>query len=100
MKPSLEGESTVTSVHDTLAASVCNEILSAPDSLQTKVLVKILSNLQITHNNFVGLRELKVLSEQLLKHVKDKLCRKSLEKFDKNVAEWLSRDPSKAGTYQ
>jgi len=96
VKPSLEGESTVTSVHDTLAASVCNEILSAPDSLQTKVLVKILSNLQITHNNFVGLRELKVLSEQLLKHVKDKLCRKSLEKFDKNVAEWLSRDPSKA----
>ena len=93
----VEGESTVSSVHDALAFAVCNEILSSPDSLQTKILIKILSNLQITHNNFVGLRELKVLSEQLLKHVKEKLCRKSLEKFDKSLEEWLARDPSKSG---
>merc|ERR1719362_1456673 len=60
----LEGESTVSGVHDELAFAVCNEILSSPDSMQTKILVKILSSLQVTTNNFVVLRELKVLSEQ------------------------------------
>ncbi len=95
-KPTVESESTISSVHDTLAFTVCNEILSAPDSFQTKVLVKILSSLQITTNNYVGLRELSVLSEQLLTHVREKLCRKSLEKFAKNISDWLARDPSKA----
>lgn len=38
-RPAVEGEITVSSVHnhDTLAFTVCNEILSAPDSFQTKV---------------------------------------------------------------
>ena len=97
-KAPMEGESSVTSVHDSLAAAVCNEILSSPDSMQTKTLIKILSSLQITHNNFVALRELKVLAEQLLNHVKDKLCRKSLEKFNRIIAEWLAKDPAKAET--
>ena len=92
----LEGESTVSSVHDTLAMAVCNEILSSPDSIQTRTLIKILSSLQITHNNYVTLRELKVLSEQLLAHVKEKQCRRALEKFDRSVAEWLARDPARA----
>jgi len=52
-RPAVEGEITVSSVHDTLAFTVCNEILSAPDSFQTKVLVKLLTNLQITSNNYV-----------------------------------------------
>jgi len=32
------------------------------------------------------------LSEQLLTHVREKLCRKSLEKFARNISEWLARD--------
>jgi len=35
------------------------------------------------------------LSEQLLTHVREKLCRKSLEKFARNISEWLARDPFK-----
>lgn len=94
----LEGESTVSGVHDELAFAVCNEILSSPDSMQTKILVKILSSLQVTTNNFVVLRELKVLSEQLLQHVRDKLIRKSLDKFDRAIQDWLARDPTRTDT--
>ena len=67
-------ESSITSVHDNLAMAICNEILSAPDNYQTKVLVKILTSLVVTHNNFVHLKELKVLSESMLEHVKEKSC--------------------------
>ena len=40
-KATLEEESSVSTVHDTLAFTVCNEILSAPDSFQTKTLIKV-----------------------------------------------------------
>jgi condensin complex subunit 3 len=89
-----ELESTNTSVHDSLAFAVCNEILSSPDSFQTKVLIKILTSLQLTSNNFVTLRELKVLSEQLLNTVKEKSCVRSLERFDRIISDWLAQDPS------
>ena len=67
-------ESSTTTVHDSLAMAVCNEILSAPDSFQTKVLIKILTNLVLTHNNYVHLRAVKVLAELLIKDVKEKSC--------------------------
>ena len=87
-------ESSSTSVHDSLAISVCNQVLSAPDGYQTKVLVKILTNLVLTHNNFVHLRELKVLSESLIGSIKEKSVIRSVEKFDKQLRDWLAKDPS------
>jgi len=87
-------ESSTTSIHDSLAVSVCNQVLSAPDGYQTKVLVKILTNLVLTHNNYVHLRELKVMSETLIKNIKEKSVIRSLEKFDKQLTDWLAKDPS------
>jgi len=86
-------ESSTTTVHDSLAMAVCNEILSAPDSFQTKVLIKILTSLGLTHNNYVHLRAVKVLAELLIKNVKEKSCVRSLERFDKLLSDWLARDP-------
>merc|ERR1719431_2170010 len=74
--------------------AVCNEILSSPDSFQTKVLIKILTSLVLTHNNYVHLKELKVLAELLLQNVKEKSCVRSLEKFEKQLLDWLAKDPS------
>ena len=93
-KATNSAESTSTSVHDSLAFSVCNQILSAPDGYQTKVLIKILTNLGLTTNNFVHLKSLKVMSETLIKSVKEKSCVKSLEKFDKQLKDWIAKDPS------
>ena len=67
-------ESSTTTVHDSLATSVCNEILSSPDSFQTKVLIKILTSLVLTHNNDVHVNEVKVLAELLIQNVKEKSC--------------------------
>ena len=61
-------ESSTTSVHDSLVIAVCNEILSSPDSFQTK----ILTSLTLAHNNFVNLKEVKVLAELLLQFMKEK----------------------------
>ena len=87
-------ESSTTSIHDSLAISVCNQVLSAPDGYQTKVLIKILTSLVLTHNNFVHLRELKVLSESLIGNIKEKAIIRSLEKFDKQLTDWLAKDPA------
>ena len=67
-------ESSTTTVHDSLSMAVCNEILSAPDSFQTKVLIKILTSLALTHNNYVHLKAVKVLAELLLQNVKERSC--------------------------
>ena len=86
--------SSSTSVHDSLANLVSNEILSAPDAYQSKVLIKVLTSLQLTPNNYVHLRGLKVLSEQLLVTVKERTALKQLEKLDKQLADWLAKDPT------
>ena len=67
-------ESSTTTIHDNLAMSLSNQILSDPGNFHTKVLVKILCSLVITHNNYVHLKELKVLSESLLKSIKERSC--------------------------
>ena len=85
--------SSTTSVHDNLAKLVGNEILSAPDAYQTKVLVKVLTSLQLTANNFVHLRELSVLSERLLAAVRECAAARPLEKFHQQLAAWLAREP-------
>ena len=61
-------ESSTTTVHNNL--SVCNEILSSPDSFQSKILI----SLALTHNNLVHLKEGKVLSESLLQNAKERSC--------------------------
>ena len=67
-------ESTNTTVHDNLAMAVCNEILSSPEGYQSRTLIKVLTSLVLTHNNFVHLKEIKVLSEKLLEKVKERTC--------------------------
>ena len=87
-------ESSTAAPHDSLALQVCNQILSVPDGYQNKVMIKILSSLSLTHNNFVQLRMLKVLSENLLRTVKERNLVKSLQKFDKQMKYWLEKEPT------
>ena len=56
-------ESSTTIVHNSFATAVCKEILSSPDSFQTKVLIKILTSLALTQN------KVKVMAESLLQNV-------------------------------
>jgi hypothetical protein len=60
--PNIPGSST-TIVHNSFATAVCKEILSSPDSFQTKVLIKILTSLALTQN------KVKVMAESLLQNV-------------------------------
>jgi len=83
-----------TTVHDELVFPICNEILSAPDAFQCKVLIKHLTNLHLTPNNYTNLRSIRTLTIQLLDKVKEKACVKSLEKFKLNLESWLAKDPA------
>merc|ERR1712223_2013899 len=81
------------SVHDAMAYTLCNQILESPDSFHVKTLIRLLLILQITVNNFVKLKELKVFQGHMMQAVRDKLCLKSLERFGMRLDEWLSKDP-------
>ena len=80
-------------VHDAMAYTLCNQILASPDSFQVKTLIRLLLNLQITSDNFVKLKELKLFHTQMTTAVRDKLCLKSLERFGTRLDEWLRKDP-------
>ena len=54
--------------------TLCNQIISSPDSGFTKSLIKLLNNLTLTKTDFVKLRELKRLQEQMAAVVKEKLA--------------------------
>ena len=73
-KPTNILKSCTINTHDSLAMAVCNEILSSPDSFQTEELIKILTSLSLTQNNYMHLKGVKVLVESLLQKVKERFC--------------------------
>ena len=81
------------SVHDAMAYTLCNQIIASPDSFHVKTLIRLLLNLQITANNFVKIKELKIFHTQMTQAVRDKLSLKSLERFGMRIDEWLTKDP-------
>ena len=53
--------------HDNLSEKVCNEILSNPDSSTTKLWVKILNQMEISPDNEVVLKDLRILCYKMVK---------------------------------
>ena len=82
------------SAHDAMAYTLCNQILQCPDSFYVKVLIKLLTMLYITPNNFNTLKEIKTLNDRMIEEVKDKLCIKALEKFGSRLDEFIRLDPT------
>lgn len=78
-------------VHDSLAFSLANEILSTPENRKNKLFVKLLLSLQLSANDFVKLRELRMLNDQMLEAVTDRNFIKSLQKFGLTIAAYLSK---------
>jgi hypothetical protein len=60
-------ERITTTMHDSLA-------MALRDSFQTKLPIEILTSLALTHNNYVHLKEVKVLAVLLLQNLKEKAC--------------------------
>ncbi|KAJ8316952.1 hypothetical protein KUTeg_004856 [Tegillarca granosa] len=75
--------------HDRISATVCNEIISNPDSFNLKLWVKILNQVELSTDNDANVKELVVLAEQMLDIVKDKQCIKSIQKFHSCVKSML-----------
>ena len=81
-------------VHDSLAFSIANEVLSYPDSRKNKLYVKLLLSLQLSANDFVKLKELRKLNDQMIEVVLDRLVNKNLQKFGSILEAYLSKNPN------
>ena len=53
--------------HDNLSEKVCNEILSNPDSSAAKLWVKILNQMEVSPDNEVVLKDLRILCYKMVK---------------------------------
>ncbi|KAK2143344.1 hypothetical protein LSH36_852g00004, partial [Paralvinella palmiformis] len=76
--------------HDNLAVRLSNEILSEPDSFGLPVLCKILRLLELTKGNVSLLKDVTVLSNRMLKEVKDRRCNRVLQKFYRITTDMLT----------
>ncbi|XP_066944785.1 condensin complex subunit 3 [Macrobrachium rosenbergii] len=79
--------------HDTLVFTLCTDILANPDSPWTKVLVRCLNHLNLTPTNYSTLRQVKVLSEKMIKVVRDRVCTNGLERFNLTIKGLLKDAP-------
>ncbi|XP_009077639.1 PREDICTED: condensin complex subunit 3, partial [Acanthisitta chloris] len=74
-------------VHDSLAMKICNEILRDPTAPEVRIYAKALNSLELSDS----LREnLLVLLDEILEKVNDRLCQKAIEKVKMN----LTKDPN------
>ncbi|XP_064631068.1 condensin complex subunit 3-like isoform X2 [Lineus longissimus] len=78
-------------IHNNLAVKACNEILSEPNSFNTRVLTKTLNMLELNGRRETDILDLKVLVEQMTEEVKDKTAAKTLERFDKTVKDFARK---------
>uniref|UniRef100_H3BDF7 Non-SMC condensin I complex subunit G n=1 Tax=Latimeria chalumnae TaxID=7897 RepID=H3BDF7_LATCH len=67
-----------TTVHDSLAIKICNEILKDPSAPDVRIYAKVLGSLEL-HKEYT--QDLQVLLDQILQEVKDKTCHRALEKI-------------------
>jgi len=82
------------SCHDSMAVSLSNKILDNPGHFYVKFLIKILTLLQVTPNNYSKLREIKDLLKLMVEAVSEKLLVKTLEKYSTRLDELIALDPS------
>lgn len=79
--------------HDEIAFTLCNEIISNPESYHSRTLIRLLLTLRPSFSDSVKIRELKKLQEQMVELVKEKLSLRSLERFGANLNEWIDKNP-------
>ncbi|XP_060102187.1 condensin complex subunit 3 isoform X2 [Heteronotia binoei] len=69
-------------VHDSLAVKVCNEILADPSAPDVRIYTKVLSSLEL--NKDVS-KDLQILLDEILEAVKDKTCLRIIEKVKSSL---------------
>ncbi|KAJ8339794.1 hypothetical protein SKAU_G00344270 [Synaphobranchus kaupii] len=68
------------SVHDSLAARLCNEILRDPTAPEVRLYAKSLSALQLSVEDGTSKKDLLLLLEEVQQEVNDKICLRAIEK--------------------
>ncbi|XP_038608430.1 condensin complex subunit 3 [Tachyglossus aculeatus] len=79
-----------TTVHDSLAIKICNEILTYPSAPEVRIYVKALDSLELSGSST---KDLLVLLDKILRQIKDRTCLRVLEKIKLQ----LSKDSHKLG---
>ncbi|XP_052249367.1 condensin complex subunit 3-like isoform X1 [Dreissena polymorpha] len=77
--------------HDNLSERVCNEILSAPESAHVKLWSRILNQMEISPDNEVVIKDLRILAYKMVKTVKERISLKALQKFQATISKLASK---------
>ncbi|XP_078577288.1 condensin complex subunit 3-like isoform X2 [Branchiostoma floridae x Branchiostoma japonicum] len=86
-KPDLPREMEDYSAHDNLAMKLCNEVLKDTYSPDVRMFCKILGTMEPTASSTTHLRDLYVLSQQIIQELDDRMSLKYMDQFQKTLCE-------------
>ncbi|KAG1674342.1 Condensin complex subunit 3 [Nymphon striatum] len=78
-------------IHNNLAVKIANEILQDPNSINVRILIKILLYLDIVPDSKTTFEELVLLTDKMLNSVRDRSCEKPISKFKDKISSYLEK---------
>lgn len=79
--------------HEEVVKLICYEILKDDNSFKCKTYLKILQMADLSDADYLSLKNIHQLAEEVHEHIDDKLVKKMAKKFEEHVLEILSKKP-------
>lgn len=79
--------------HEEVVKLICYEILKDDNSFKCKTYLKVLQMADLTEADYLSLKNIHQLAEEVYEHIDDKLIKKMAKKFEENVLGLLSKKP-------
>lgn len=79
--------------HEEVVKLICYEILKDENSFKCKTYLKVLQMADLSEADYLSLKNIHQLAEEVYEHIDDKLVKKMAKKFEENVCDILSKKP-------
>jgi hypothetical protein len=79
--------------HENIVKSICYEILKDENAFKTKTYLKILQMADLSGADYMGLKSIHELIDEVQLHIQDKLVKKVAIKFNENIFSLMVKKP-------
>lgn len=79
--------------HENIARSICYEILKDENAYKCKTYLKIMNMADLSNADYLALKSIHELVDEVQMHISDKLIKKSAIKFSESVMAFMSKKP-------
>lgn len=79
--------------HENIARSICYEILKDENAYKCKTYLKIMSMADLSNADYLALKSIHELADEVQMHISDKLIKKTAIRFSESVMAFMSKKP-------